>query len=200
MTSSTAKSFGYIRVSTAAQNLDRQIDALTKTNNNGPGLDPSNIFSDKISGTKTSRPGLDDLLSRVRPGDSVTVVSFDRLGRSALHVMETIAMLEGQGVEVRSLKGGEANMSGATGALMRAILVHVAQWERDMNTERVAEARAARASRAKEGEQVAGRPRTALSPANVALVQKLRAEGKGVAAIVTETGIPRSSVYRALSA
>ncbi|MXS73683.1 hypothetical protein CSIV_12440 [Microbacterium sp. CSI-V] len=188
----TSKSFGYIRVSTLAQNLDRQTDALI-----GAGIDASDIYSDKISGARQSRPGLDDLLSRVRPGDSITVVSLDRLGRSALHVLSTIADLEDKGVEVISLKKGE-NFAGATGKLMRGLMALVAEWERDMNAERVAEARAAKAARAKTGEQVAGRPRTAMSDANVRQVRKLRAKGRTVAEIVKLTGISRASVYRAL--
>ncbi len=189
----TSKSFGYIRVSTVSQSLDRQTDALTAA-----GIDAADIFSDKISGARQSRPGLDDLLSRVRPGDSITVVSLDRLGRSALHVLSTIADLEDKGVEVVSLKKGE-NFSGATGKLMRGLMALVAEWEREMNAERVAEARAAKAARAKSGEQIAGRPRTAMSDTNVREVRKLTSKGRSVAEIVKLTGISRASVYRILS-
>lgn len=188
----TPKRFGYIRVSTAAQNLDRQTDALIEA-----GIKAADIFSDKISGTKASRPGLDDLLSRVRDGDQIQVVSLDRLGRSALHVLSTIAELEERGVTVLSLKDGE-NMTGATGKLMRGLMTLMAEWEREMNAERVAEARAARAARAQAGEQVAGRPRTALSPSKVAEVHKLKAKGRTPSEIVKLAGISRASVYRAL--
>lgn len=163
------------------------------------GLDAADIFHDKISGARQSRPGLDDLLSRVRPGDSITVVSLDRLGRSALHVLSTIADLEEKGVEIISLKRGE-NFSGATGKLMRVLMALVAEWEREMNAERVAEARAAKAARAQTGEQIVGRPRTAMTDANVREVRKLKGKGRAVAEIVNLTGISRASVYRALSA
>lgn len=189
----TQKTFGYIRVSTAAQNLDRQTDALVAA-----GIDPSDIYSDKISGVKTTRPGLDDLLSRVRDGDRIQVTSLDRLGRSALHVLSTIAELEERGVTVLSLKDGE-NMTGATGKLMRGLMTLMAEWEREMNAERVAEARAARAARAQLGEQVAGRPRTALSPSKVAEVHKLKAKGRTPSEIAKLAGMSRASVYRALS-
>lgn len=189
----TAKRFGYIRVSTVSQNLDRQTDALI-----ADGIDAADIYDDRISGARQSRPGLDDLLSRVREGDEISVVSLDRLGRSALHLMQTVAMLEERGVTVRSLKEGE-NMGGATGKLMRGLMALVAEWEREMNAERVAEARAARAARAADGEQVAGRPRTAMTEANVAKVRKLKAKGHGAADIAKLTGISRASVYRVLS-
>jgi len=190
----TAKRFGYIRVSTVAQNLERQVDALTAA-----GIDPADIYSDKISGARQSRPGLDDLLSRVREGDSITVASLDRLGRTALHVLSTIAELEERGVTVLSLKDGE-NLTGATGKLMRGLMALVAEWEREMNRERVEEARAARAARAKAGEQVAGRPRTALTPSKIAEVQKLRQRGRTPAEIAKLVGMSRASVYRAMRA
>jgi DNA invertase Pin-like site-specific DNA recombinase len=189
----TSKRFGYIRVSTVSQNLDRQTDALI-----ADGIEAVDIYDDKISGTRQSRPGLDDLLSRVREGDEITVVSLDRLGRSALHLMQTVAMLEERGVRVRSLKDGE-NMGGATGKLMRGLMALVAEWEREMNAERVAEARAARAARAADGEQIAGRPRTAMTEANVAKVRKLKAKGHSAADIAKLTEMSRASVYRLLS-
>jgi DNA invertase Pin-like site-specific DNA recombinase len=191
---STHKRFGYVRVSTVSQDHSRQVDALTSA-----GISPADIFSDKISGTRTSRPGLDDLLTRVREGDSITVHSLDRLGRSALHVFQTIADLEERGVTVHSLKESEAALTGATGEFVRKLMVLVAELERNMNAERVAEARAARAARAKSGEQVAGRPRTALSPAKIAEVHKLKAKGRTPSEIAKLAGVSRASVYRALS-
>jgi len=191
--SSTVRLYGYIRVSTAAQSLDRQADALI-----AKGITPANIYSDKISGVRQIRPGLEELLRHVRAGDSVYVHSLDRLGRTALHVMQTIADLSERGIAVRSLKDGE-DLSGATGKLMAGFMILVAEWERSMNAERVAEARAARAARAKAGEQLAGRPRTALIPAKIEAVHALKAAGKTVAAIAANQGISRASVYRALA-
>lgn len=188
----SAKHFGYIRVSTVSQNLDRQTDALVAA-----GIDAADIYSDKISGARQSRPGLDDLLTRVREGDTITVVSLDRLGRSALHLMQTVAMLEERGVAVRSLKDGE-NMGGATGKLMRGLMALVAEWEREMNAERVAEARVARAARAATGEQVAGRPRSATTPEKIAEVHRLKENGYSVPSIMKFTEMSRASVYRVL--
>ncbi len=56
--------FGYARVSTDGQNLDRQIDAL-----NGYGVDE--ILTEKMTGTKAHRPELDRLLDKARSGDTV---------------------------------------------------------------------------------------------------------------------------------
>jgi DNA invertase Pin-like site-specific DNA recombinase len=163
------------------------------------GIEAIDLFSDKISGARQSRPGLDALLRASRAGDSITVTSLDRLGRTALHVMQTIADLSDRGIEIRSLKDSE-NMTGASGELMRGLMILVAEWERKMNAERVAEARAARAARAQDGAQVSGRPRTALTADKVKRVHSLHQEGRGAVEIATLTGMSRASVYRALNA
>jgi DNA invertase Pin-like site-specific DNA recombinase len=188
----TAKNFGYIRVSTTAQTLDRQTDALTNA-----GIHPDDIYADKISGIRQNRPGLDNLLSRVRDGDTITVVSLDRLGRSAIHIMQTIAELTERNIHVQSLKPGE-DMGGPTGQLLRGIMILVAEWERQMMLERVAESRAARAARAKAGEQIEGRPRTALTHDKIRKVRALREGNRSVAEIMKLTGMSRTSVYRAI--
>ena len=73
--------FGYARVSTREQNLDRQLDQL-----NAAGVD--RIFSDKISGAKESRPELDKMLGMLREGDTVVVCSYDRLARSTKQLFD----------------------------------------------------------------------------------------------------------------
>ncbi len=81
------------------QCLDRQIEALKAA-----GVDERNIFCDKMSGVKEHRPALDDLLSRLREGDSVTVLSFDRLARSTKQLLSISEQLETMGVDLISLK------------------------------------------------------------------------------------------------
>ena len=114
--------------------------------------------------------------------------------------MQTLAMLEERDIKLISLKDGDQTYTGATGKFMRDMMVLVATWEREMNRVRVAEARAARAARAAQGEQVAGRPRTALSPSQVAKVHKLKDKGHSATDIAAITGMSRASVYRALAA
>jgi DNA invertase Pin-like site-specific DNA recombinase len=83
------KLFGYARVSTLDQNLDTQLDALQKA-----GCD--DIFQDKITGVSTSRPALDTLLAQLRPGDTVMVARFFRLGRSRDHLIACWTSLPGK--------------------------------------------------------------------------------------------------------
>ncbi len=60
--------FGYARVSTRAQNLDMQLDALEAF-----GISSANIFTDVASGAKQDRKGLETLLMKLREGDTVVV-------------------------------------------------------------------------------------------------------------------------------
>ena len=64
---------GYARVSTRDQNLDLQIEALTKA-------ECQKFFDDKISGSRAERPGLDKALEMLRKGDTLVVWKLDRLG------------------------------------------------------------------------------------------------------------------------
>src|SRR5665648_656480 len=67
--------YGYARVSTQQQELIRQLDMLKQYN-------CTEILTEKISGTKADRPELNRLKDKIRPGDTLIIESFSRLGRS----------------------------------------------------------------------------------------------------------------------
>ena len=73
---------GYARVSTNDQELHLQIDALKQA-----GCTDELIFTDKVSGAKSNRPGLDACLKNVDKGDVLLVWRLDRLGRSMPHLV-----------------------------------------------------------------------------------------------------------------
>ena len=75
--------YGYIRVSSADQNGDRQRRAL-----NERGVSPQNIFTDKQSGKDFNRPNYIRLVKRLREGDLLYVMSIDRLGRNYGEIQE----------------------------------------------------------------------------------------------------------------
>ncbi|HAO9419282.1 TPA: recombinase family protein [Escherichia coli] len=89
---------GYVRVSTNDQNTDLQRNAL-----NCAGCEL--IFEDKISGTKSERPGLKKLLRTLSEseGDTLVVWKLDRLGRSMRHLVILVEELRERGVNFRSL-------------------------------------------------------------------------------------------------
>ncbi len=82
---------GYARVSKDEQNLDLQLDSLKSAG-------CEKIFTDKVSGATTARPGLDEAISYLRAGDSLVVWRLDRLGRSLKHLIETITDLSNRNI------------------------------------------------------------------------------------------------------
>jgi DNA invertase Pin-like site-specific DNA recombinase len=87
---------GYARVSTAKQDLARQLDALA-----GAGIET--VFSDKKSGATTDRAGLQDALRHARAGDVLVVHTLDRLGRTVRDTLNLVHELKERGVGVRTL-------------------------------------------------------------------------------------------------
>jgi DNA invertase Pin-like site-specific DNA recombinase len=84
--------FGCARVSTGDQNLDHQIDAVTRA-----GVEDKNIYRDRASDAKASRPLLDLLLKMLRDGDTLTITRLDRLSRSVQHLINLGADLRDRG-------------------------------------------------------------------------------------------------------
>src|ERR1700724_149881 len=89
---------GYARVSKNEQNLDLQRDALIKA-----GCREKNIFTDKITGTKAERKGLEQALSVLRSGDTFVVWRLDRLGRTMKHLIETVTKFKEQNIGFQSV-------------------------------------------------------------------------------------------------
>lgn len=77
------KVYGYIRVSTQEQNIDRQLISLLDI-----GISKKNIYVDKQSGKNFKRPSYTRLMRRIREGDLLIVKSIDRLGRNYQEIME----------------------------------------------------------------------------------------------------------------
>ena len=109
---------GYTRVSTVAQTLEQQNAALVDAG-------VTKTFSDTTSGATDDRPGLTALLDYVRDGDTVVVWKLDRLGRSTLHVLETVKTLTHRGVSLVSTSDG-IDSSIASGRMVIGVLASMA--------------------------------------------------------------------------
>ena len=154
--------FGYARVSTVEQNLDRQLMALAEF-----GVSPKMIYSDKASGADFSRPKYLLLKDALAPGDVLVVKSIDRLGRNYDEILEEwrcITKVIGADIVVLDmpLLDTRERPNGVTGALIGDIVLqllsYVAQVEREEIHRRQAEGIAAARAR---GVQF-GRPRKKL--------------------------------------
>jgi DNA invertase Pin-like site-specific DNA recombinase len=140
---------GYARVSSSAQKIDVQFDALKQTGCH-------KVFADRASGIKADRPGWEQLMAYVRPGDRVIVTELSRMARSLMHLLEVVKTFEHQDIEIVSLREN-IDTSTATGRGFLAMMGGIAQMERELKAERTAAGRAAAKARGRTG----GRPRTA---------------------------------------
>ena len=177
--------YGYARVSTADQNLDRQKDALGKY-----GID--RLYCEKMSGTKKNRPELDALLAELRDGDTVVVESLSRLGRSVKNLAELIEQFNETNIRLVSLKE-TIDTKSSTGKLLFTILASLAQFERDVLAERTAEGLAAARSRGRVG----GRPKSDSNALKKAIAL-YNTKQYTVKEITNLTGISKSTLYRAI--
>lgn len=141
---------GYARVSTRDQNLELQIDALTK-------YGCEQLFQEKQSAVK-ERPELDKMLSVLRKGDIVVVWKLDRLGRSLRHLVDLVTMFKELGVEFVSLNDN-IETSSPQGRLIFNLFASFAEFERELIRERTM----AGLKRARENGRIGGKKK-GLSP------------------------------------
>lgn len=183
---------GYARVSTAKQDLDRQLDALGAV-----GICADQIYVDKKSGSTTNRPGLTEALKVARDGDVIVVHTLDRLGRTVRDTLNMIHDLRERGVGVRNLadpiRVDSANPDDPMSQLAVVMLALFGQMERTYAIERAAHARAVAISK---GRRI-GRP-SVVDPAMLEYAGHLRDTGHTIPDIVIKTGITKSSLYRHL--
>ena len=131
MTGHTGQVVGYVRVSAADQNEQRQLHALG---------DVDRLFSEKVSGKNIDdRAQLKEMLAYVRDGDKVRVKSPDRLARSTRDLLDLIEQLQHKGVAVEFVDNPALNTDTPQGEFMLTILAAVAQLERATIRERQAE-------------------------------------------------------------
>ena len=184
---STPYQVGYARVSTGEQKMDLQLDALQEA-----GCDQ--VFKDKVSGAKADRPGLGEAFSHLREGDVLVVWKLDRLGRSLKDLIEKIDRLQEKGCEFRSLKEG-IDTTTPTGKLTFNLFGALAEFERDIISERTKAGLRAAKARGKTG----GRP-PALDQGDLKMAQRLiKDPDVPVKAICEKLGISSATLYRYVS-
>ena len=185
---------GYARVSKVdnSQVLDLQIDALEKF-----GVDREYIYTDKISGVKDERPGLDNCLKALRKGDILVVWKLDRLGRSLKHLINIIDNLNKKGIGFKVLSGEGANIDTTTpaGKMIFSIFGAFAEFERELIRERtIAGLKSARARGRKGGRK------HLLTKSQVRLIQAtMKSKDISVSELCKELKISRATLYRYVS-
>jgi len=126
---------GYMRVSKAdgSQVLDLQRDALLKA-----GVLEEHLYEDFASGKSDDRQGLNSCLKSLRKGDTLFVWKLDRLGRNLRHLVNTVHKLSEKGIGFKVLTGQGAQIDTTTsqGKLVFGIFAALAEFERDLISER----------------------------------------------------------------
>src|SRR5271157_1318850 len=179
---------GYARVSTNDQDLSLQLNELKTA-----GCEP--IFTDKVSGAKSHRPGLDDCLKTLRVGDTLVVWRLDRLGRSMQHLVSVITDLKARGIGFKSLRDGAIDTTTASGELVFNIFAALAQFEAELIRERTRAGLAAARARGRNG----GRKPVSLDSPKVRLAKRLHQDQTlRPGEICTTLKISRSTLYRYL--
>ena len=146
--------YGYARVSSRDQNLNRQLDALSAY-----GVEAANVFADRASGKDFDRPRYRELLRALASGDVLVVLSIDRLGRNYSEILEewrritkelgaAIVVLDMPLLDTRARDcGGSDVTSTLIAGIVLQLLSYVAQVERENIHRRQAEGIAAARAR-----------------------------------------------------
>ncbi|MFN7251491.1 MAG: recombinase family protein [Anaerobacillus sp.] len=184
-----SRTLGYMRISTRKeeQKFDRQEEQL-KTN-------CEYIYSDRISGAKRDRPELNKMLEELQAGDTVLIVSIDRLSRSTKDLLEIVELIKSKGAYLKSVSDSwlDTTADNPMSDFLLTIMGALGQMERAMITQRV-----------KEGVKVAqekgvkfGRPTKSCTKVGYAL--ELYDAGKHTAKQIADiTGVSKATIYRKL--
>lgn len=179
------KVIGYVRVSTADQNADRQIEALGNVDK---------LFIDRASGATRNRPQLEALLEYFRDGDVIRVKSADRLARSTADLLTLLDTVRAADAHIEFVDTPELNTDSPQGRLVITILGAVAEHEKAIIRERQREGIAIAKAKG------VYRKRRALTDDDVELAQSLISLGIPIAEVARRLEVSRQTVYNAIRA
>ena len=185
---------GYMRVSKAdgSQSTDLQRDALISA-----GVRPDHLYEDQASGRRDERPGLMACLKALRDGDTLLVWKLDRLGRNLRHLVNTVHDLTARNVGLKVLTGQGAaiDTTTAAGKLVFGIFAALAEFERELISERTVAGLASARARGRKG----GRP-FKMSAAKLRLAMAAMGQPETIVGdLCKELGVTRQTLYRHVS-
>ncbi|WP_299681075.1 recombinase family protein [uncultured Tenacibaculum sp.] len=185
--------FGYARVSTSAQNLDMQMEALEAF-----GIDVKNIFTDVASGAKEDRKGLETLLMKLREGDTVVVWKSCRLARNVKHMLSMMEFFESNDIEFKSIQEPFLDTKSPHGKFIFNVFTSLNQMDREINRERVMIGLKSARNRGKVG----GRPKgisKKLKEVAPGVVAMWKDDKSSIRTIQNTFKISQGSVYKCLA-
>jgi DNA invertase Pin-like site-specific DNA recombinase len=181
----------YMRVSTVDQHPETQLLDLRQMAAQR-GLDIVHEYTDKITGTKAKRPGLDAMMSDARRGrfDVVLVWASDRIARSVKHFLDVLDELNRLKIEYVSFREN-IDTGGPLGRAIVIIIGAVAELERNLIIERV---RAGMRRARLEGQHIGRNPLVL----DNAAIQRDRCQGQSIREIAKGHRISTATVQRVL--
>ena len=182
----------YARVSTTDQSTESQLlDLRRYTRERGWNIYKEYV-DEGISGTKDSRPALNELMNdaKKRRFDVVLVWRFDRFARSTKHLILALEEFKNLGIDFVSYQEN-IDTSSPLGSAIFTIISAVAQLERDIIAERVK----AGLRRARENGKKLGRPSKKVDRSEI---RRLRSEGRSLRQIAAELNVSKNTVARHL--
>ena len=190
--------YGYVRVSSAEQNEDRQIRALAKQN-----IMQKNIYMDKQSGKDFNRPQYKKLVRKLKKGDILYILSIDRLGRNYEEIQNQWRLLTKEmGIDIVVIdmplldtRSGKDLMGTFIADLVLQILSFVAQNERENIRLRQAQGIAAARLRGVKF----GRPKKVLPDNFDEMVINWREKKISLPEVLIICGISEATFYRRIS-
>jgi DNA invertase Pin-like site-specific DNA recombinase len=182
---------GYMRVSKAdgSQSSDLQRDALLAA-----GVNTANLYEDRASGRSDARPGLDAALKALRGGDVLVVWKLDRLGRNLRHLVNTVHDLTQRkiGFKVLTGQGAAIDTTEAAGKLVFGIFAALAEFERELMSERTKAGLASARARGRKG----GAPFKMTTAKLRLAVSAMGQVETHVGELCRELGVTRQTLYR----
>ena len=182
---------GYMRVSKSdgSQSTNLQRDALVAA-----GIDETQLYEDHASGRLDARPGLDQALKAMRQGDTLVVWKLDRLGRNLRHLVNTVHDLTKRSIGLKVLAGAGAAIDTTTpaGKLTFGIFAALAEFERELISERTKAGLASARARGRKGG-----PPFKMTPAKLRLVMAAMGQPEtNVGDLCREIKVTRQTLYR----
>jgi DNA invertase Pin-like site-specific DNA recombinase len=184
------KLIGYARVSTKAQDTDRQVQDLLAA-----GVRRDDLYVDHgVSGARASRVELDKAMEALHDGDTLVVTTLDRLGRSTVNMLGLADDIKakGAGLRVLNLGGGDVDTSTPMGGMVFTVMAALGQMELEIKRERITDSVSKRRA---AGKDLGGR-KAQFTDSQIRNAARLIESGEPAAQVARDLGMSRATLYR----